>query len=233
MTHAKNSAHQKIVMKKEFSPNFTAEEINVEFLVIHYSACDLAETLRIFHDKARGVCTHFIVDTNGDLYDLGGDQPFLTSPILRAAHAGTSHFTLGETRYESLNKLSIGVELVNLNGNLIEFPEPQIQSLYQLTLALKNRFSILQDPNRVVGHEHIAGFRGKVDPGRLFNWKTFFQNTYPGLEAPLRKAVLNDELWSEFLTTVTDLGPIDGEFTQWSKLSARLESFVGKQFQAK
>src|SRR5690242_7453695 len=102
-------------VKKVNSPNFSNEEISVEFIVIHYTACSLEDTLKIFCTSEKQVCAHFVIDTDGTLYDLGD---FLNGPIKKGAHAGKSSFQLRGRSWEAFNTFSIGVELVNFNGNL-------------------------------------------------------------------------------------------------------------------
>jgi N-acetyl-anhydromuramyl-L-alanine amidase AmpD len=152
------------------SPNFGAERIPVRFAVLHYTACDLATTLRIFADPERQVAAHFVIDTNGDCYDLGG---FFDGPIARGAHAGASRLDLDGTCFEGFNAFSIGIELVNLNGNAWAFEEAQYDALAALTRHLAARFPDLRMPGRLVGHEHVAHFRGKCDPGLRFDWTRY------------------------------------------------------------
>ena len=102
------------------SPNIEKEEIPVDFLVVHYTACTLEKTLEIFRDRARKVCSHFVIDTDGAIYDLG---QFWNGPIRRAAHAGLSRYELDGVVREKFNDFSIGVEIVNFNGNLMEFSQ--------------------------------------------------------------------------------------------------------------
>ena len=73
---------------------------------------------------------------------------------------------------------------------MFNYTKAQYQSLKEVIDHLKNRYPALRSPTRVVGHEHIAGHRGKVDPGHCFNWPLFFKMNYAGQVAPLRKPVL-------------------------------------------
>ncbi|NJL24347.1 MAG: N-acetylmuramoyl-L-alanine amidase [Calothrix sp. SM1_5_4] len=146
------------------SPNFSAEVIPVEFVVLHYTAADLRRTLRIFADRACKVCAHFVLDTDGTIYDLGG---FWDGDILKGAHAGVSRIEIDGTVYTSLNSMSIGVEIVNLNGNLFPYTDAQYASLETLLAHLLRRFPNLSRPCRILGHETIGRFAGKCDPGVL------------------------------------------------------------------
>lgn len=210
-------------IKPVTSPNFSPEKIPVEFLVLHYTACTLAETLRIFTTPEKQVCAHFVLDLDGTVYDLGG---FWQGPILRGAHAGKSAFTLEGRQWEAFNKFSVGIEIINLNGNLFPYTDAQYDSLAKISKHLSQRFPALQNPNRVVGHEQIAGFRGKADPGLCFDWQRFFSLVYPGQKAPERKAVLSPSLLKEFQRThsTQDLSP-----EEYAALSSQLEAYVAKQ----
>lgn len=203
------------------SPNFSGNTIDPEFLVLHYTACNLARTLEIFADPARKVCAHFVLDQDGTLYDLGG---FWDGPILQGAHAGQSHFQLpGGARFERLNLCSIGVEIVNLNGNIFPYTDAQYDSLERLTRHLQERFPKLSDPERIVGHEHIAGFRGKVDPGYQFEWARFYHSVFGASAFPDRPSLMGasdvDKL--EMVVAETPAPLRDANF--WSALSAETE----------
>lgn len=209
------------------SPNFASNEIPVEFLVLHYTACDLQRTMEIFGDPERKVCAHFVIDNDGTCYDLGG---FLNGPIKQGAHAGKSELEISEGHFEAFNQFSIGIEIVNLNGNLMEYSEAQYTTLAELTRHLQTRFPALKKAERIVGHEHVAFMRGKCDPGVHFNWKKY-----------LRSVGLQPEPVHEFfacqLTDIDEL--IRGvQFPEsknrhpefWSNLSMRFEQFVAKKF---
>ena len=149
------------------SPNFSNDVIPVEFVVLHYTATDLPGTVAIFNDVVRGACAHFILDLDGTVYDLGG---FLNGPVRRGAHAGESRVDIDGKMITTLNDRSIGIEIINFNGNVFPFTEAQYSALNQLLGHLIARFPKLREPGRIVGHEHIASFRGKCDPGVRFDW---------------------------------------------------------------
>ena len=155
------------------SPHFHSNEIPVEFLILHYTGCDLQKTLDIFMNPTSKVCSHFVLDQNGTCYDLGG---FLHGPIRQGSHAGKSSFNLKNRRFESFNEFSIGIEIVNLNGNLFPFTEAQYESLQKLTQELQKRFPQLKHAERILGHEHIASSRGKSDPGLKFDWSRYLHS---------------------------------------------------------
>lgn len=200
------------------SPNFAATEIPVEFLVLHYTACDLEKTLAIFRNPEPGVCAHFVIDLDGCIYDLGG---FTNGPIRRGAHAGKSRLEVQGTTFEAFNQFSVGIEMINRNGNLVDYTQAQYESLAELVRHLQKRFPALQDPERIVGHEHIAHWRGKADPGVRFAWGRFL--TSVGLIPTARHAF--------FACDETDLAWLrsQGEVSDWAKLSSELESRIARK----
>jgi N-acetyl-anhydromuramyl-L-alanine amidase AmpD len=204
------------------SPNFSDKVIPVEYVVIHYTACSLERTLEIFSDRNTKVCAHFVLSENGNLYDLGS---FYSGPIRQGAHAGESFFNVGDQTLRAFNEFSIGIEIVNLNGNVFPFWDAQYESLKELMLHLKDRFPTLRDPDRVVGHEQIAGHRGKADPGRRFDWTRFYQSIYGDRTFPVREPRCSSEraaLLAEFIQNTNPAGRDDPHF--WSELSAELEA---------
>lgn len=209
------------------SPNFAANEIPVEFLVLHYTACDLKRTLEIFSDRSRKVCAHFIIDTDGTCYDLGG---FLNGPIKQGAHAGKSELEISEGRFESFNQFSIGIEIVNLNGNMLEYTKEQYETLGELTRHLQKRFPKLKNSERIIGHEHIAFFRGKCDPGLQFDWKKYLKSV--GLiPAPIHEFFAFQPGDIEEITAGIEFPkPTDDNPDFWSSLSTRFEQFTASKF---
>ena len=169
------------------SPNCDQRSIPVEHLILHYTAVDLDDTLKIFLSPEGGVSAHLVIDTDGTVCEL---VSCLEGKAWRAWHAGISRYN----GREAFNDHSIGIELVNYNGNLFPFTGAQYQALHQIMNKLQICYPALADPERVLGHEHIAGFRGKADPGRCFDWQRFFTENYPGQKIPERKAICSDKL---------------------------------------
>ena len=203
------------------SPNFAAENIPVHFVVLHYTAADLERTFEIFGDPDRGTCAHFVLDVDGTVYDLGG---FLSGPIRRGAHAGESLVELDGRRYVALNQMSIGIEIINLNGNVFAYTDAQYAALNELLKTLIARFPEVGQPGHVLGHEHIAGFRGKCDPGVEFDWP----RALTGTGAPPHPLHDTHACVGEDLTFVRALAAKtpnpDPEF--WSNLSTELETRI-------
>ena len=209
------------------SPNFEEKIIPVEFIVLHYTACNLKRALGIFFSPTSKVAAHFVIDESGEIYDLGD---FKNGDIRKGAHAGESNFTLDGKNYEGLNACSVGIEIVNLNGNIFDYTEAQYQALKELTSHLIARFPILSDPNRIVGHEHIAGFRGKADPGAKFDWPRFYRSVYGERAFPKRAAICPPEKIDQMATFIRNAKEVEKEDPQyWSWLSSDLEKFLDKR----
>ena len=153
---------------KNFSKSFDDTEISVEYIVIHHTAVSLEETLEIFDSEEQEVSAHLVIDTEGGVYEI---VPCLDCNPKRAWHAGESKLVCGDEILERFNDFSIGIELVNLDGNIHKYPDKQIDVLITVIKDLQERYPSLSDPSRIIGHEEIAGFRGKIDPGKLFPWK--------------------------------------------------------------
>jgi N-acetylmuramoyl-L-alanine amidase len=172
------------------SPNFTDLEISVEFAVLHYTATSLERTLEIFTDPTREASAHLVIDCDGTVYEL---VPCLDGGARRAWHAGKSRMEVpinGDSRIvEGFNDLSIGIELVNLNGNIFSYTEAQYGALFSVIERLKARYPALKRPDSIVGHEQISGFRGKCDPGIRFEWERLFAVCYPNQGTPRRASV--------------------------------------------
>ena len=170
------------------SPNFSDITIPVQFLVLHYTAATLERSLEIFLDPLREVSAHLVIDRDGTVYEL---VQCLNGDARRAWHAGKSRLAVGagaeQRLVEGFNDCSLGIELVNLNGNVYPYSEAQYAALFAVVEKLKGLYPALESPKSVVGHEQIAGFRGKADPGRRFEWQRFFGVCYPEQGAPTRE----------------------------------------------
>ncbi|MBO6947288.1 MAG: N-acetylmuramoyl-L-alanine amidase [Rhodospirillales bacterium] len=142
------------------SPNFNGREgAPIDMLVLHYTGMKTcAEALERLCDPAAEVSAHYLIDEDGNVYDLVGEEA-------RAWHAGVASWR-GET---NVNSRSIGIELVNPGHEwgYREFPAAQTRSLLPLCQDIVQRHGIL--PRNVVGHSDVAPTR-KLDPGELFDW---------------------------------------------------------------
>lgn len=133
----------------------------VTHLVIHHTGTDTGRSLRILsgEDPERQVsCHHLVTD----------ETPPRVIPLVPetrvAFHAGVSHWR----GRDGLNEVSVGVEIVNPDGNSHPYPEGQFQAVARLCAEIVARHGI--DPRNVVAHSDISPGR-KVDPGSLFPWR--------------------------------------------------------------
>ncbi|MGN6670597.1 MAG: N-acetylmuramoyl-L-alanine amidase [Candidatus Nucleicultricaceae bacterium] len=145
------------------SPNFDDRPNNacIEFLIIHYTACDLELSLKILTDGASSnrVSSHYLIAESGEIYHLVDEEK-------RAWHAGVSAWR----HYQGINAFSLGIELVNPGHgpHYRPFSTPQMASLIELSRELMTRHPIRKE--YVLGHADVAPLR-KVDPGSFFDWK--------------------------------------------------------------
>ncbi len=172
-----------LISQKYRSPHLEKKPIPVQFAVLHYTAQSLKGSLNIFLSHSHPVSCHILIDEKGALYEI---VPCTKGLCQKAFHAGHSRFLDSEALWENFNRFSLGIELVNWNGNVFPFSENQYASLFALLSQLKKLYPALEKPERILGHEHIAGFRGKADPGYLFDWPRLFKTVYPGQKAPQR-----------------------------------------------
>ncbi len=132
----------------------------IKFLILHFTARDFQTSLRLLKDQ---VSVHYLIS----------DQPVeilqLVDESNRAWHAGES-FWEGRS---NLNDSSIGIEIVNLDGNKNPYPERQIEAVILLCKQIIARYNIA--PDCVLGHSDIAPLR-KDDPGSLFPWGLLYKN---------------------------------------------------------
>lgn len=207
------------------SPNHNGKMTSVEFIVIHYTVESLHSTFDFFLDPARKVSSHFVIADEGDIYEL---VDCLTGDSNIAWHAGKSSYT-DETGkdWNDFNEFSIGIELVNRNGNIFPYTDAQYDSLSSLVSHLGILYPALVSPYRVVGHEQIAGFRGKVDPGIFFDWQRFFQRTFPHADIPHREVACPSEV-REVLRNFGEIVPLQADKSDeyWRNMNLLLEVFT-------
>lgn len=213
-----------ITLHRIDSPNFDPRPIDVRFLVLHYTAVDLARTLEIFTDPRRKAAAHLVVDLDGAVYEC---VPCWDTPARRAWHAGVSRWQDDITTWETLNDWSIGIELVNFNGNIFPFTDAQYTALAAILDHLRTRYPALARADAVLSHEQIAGFRGKADPGWRFDWGRFFATCYPGQPAPERTPVCPPEL-RDALARLAEVAPAEPHAANafWERVSLLTETAV-------
>lgn len=226
------------IVSSQRSPNFTDRPITVEFVLLHFTAGSLQRTLDIFLDPARAVSAHIVIDCDGAVYEV---VPCLGGEALRAWHAGVSYLEVDGVRRDGFNDFSLGIELVNPNGNIFPYTEGQYAALCAVMERLKSVYPALARPEAVLGHEHVAGFRGKSDPGRCFEWQRFFALCYSGQGMPLREPLCSAEIAASLQAMVDAAGvsvdPITGlvdlpkgvEDTFFNGLSKLSEDLLSKK----
>ncbi|MBW5832275.1 N-acetylmuramoyl-L-alanine amidase [Yersinia enterocolitica] len=155
--------------KVDTSTPSIAQNERVRFLVLHYTATDDAESLRLLTQG--DVSAHYLVKTHPEILDGKPVVLQLVPESQRAWHAGVSYWQ----GRNSLNDTSIGIEIVNkgftermLRREWYPYNESQIELIERLTKDILGRYNI--DPANVVAHSDIAPLR-KSDPGPLFPWK--------------------------------------------------------------
>ena len=164
-----------LISNKYCSSHFEDKNIPVEFIILHYTAQTLKGSLDIFLNS-KPISCHLIIDRDGSVYELVECWKGICK---KAFHAGKSYFLFNEKKkWEDFNDFSIGIELVNWNGNIFPFTEEQYHSLFEVLSHFREIYPNLKNSDRILGHEHIAGFRGKKDPGCLFDWNRLFKKVY-------------------------------------------------------
>ena len=132
----------------------------IKIIVIHYtgmqSGVDALNRLTGFKSK---VSCHYFINEKGQIINIIPDN-------YTAWHAGKSRWR----KLSSLNKYSIGIELVNPGHNFgyKKFRKKQISALIKLIKKLIKKYNI--NKKNIVGHSDIAPLR-KKDPGEKFPWK--------------------------------------------------------------
>ena len=130
-------------------------------IVLHHTGADLASSLRILSgkDPDRRVSAHYLVT------DESPPRVVALVPEDRVAfHAGVSRWR----GVDGLNESSIGIEIVNPDGNARAYPEAQVEAVAKLVAELASRHGI--GARDVVAHSDVSPGR-KVDPGSLFPWE--------------------------------------------------------------
>ena len=177
------------------SLNFDLRKKKISFLIFHYTETkDLTKAIKLLTDKQRRVSCHYIIDTNGAIYNLVDEKK-------RAWHAGESMWK----RYKDINSRSIGIEIVYPGEALgKKYKKEQIESLIKLSLSLKKKYKIFNQ--NILGHSDIAPDR-KIDPGIYFPWEALSKNSI-GLWAKNRSdnSKLNKESLKFFLKNLKKLG---------------------------
>ena len=146
-----------------YSPNFDPKKRKtnqIKFLIFHYTGMKTEKaTINRLTDIESRVSAHYLIKQNGEIITLVPD-------LYTAWHAGKSVWK----NYSSLNKDSIGIEIVNPGHdiNYKKFSKIQLAALVRLSKFLIKKYRI--NSKNILGHSDIAPER-KKDPGEKFPWK--------------------------------------------------------------
>jgi N-acetyl-anhydromuramyl-L-alanine amidase AmpD len=132
----------------------------VTSLILHHTAGSLPSSLDILQgrDPKHKVGVHYLVT----------DEPKprvirMVPENLAAYHAGKSAWG----KLTNLNQNSIGIEIINYDGNVYPYSDAQAEIIFSLCAEIIRRHDI--KPWNVLAHSDIAVGR-KVDPGSKFPW---------------------------------------------------------------
>ena len=149
---------------KKYSPNFNIKKRiknQIKFIILHYTGMrSEKEALNMLTNIQSEVASHYFIRSNGKIVSLVPD-------LYIAWHAGISSWKT----YKSLNKNSIGIEIVNPGHQFgyKNFSKKQISSAIYLIKFLSKKYKI--NKKNILGHSDIAPDR-KKDPGEKFPWKS-------------------------------------------------------------
>lgn len=132
----------------------------VTILVLHHTAGSLPSSLDILQgkDPKHRVGVHYVVTDEA--------KPRVIRMVpedMAAYHAGKSSWG----KLEGLNQHSIGIEIINYDGNVYPYSDAQADIIFALCAEIIRRHDI--KPWNVVAHSDIAVGR-KIDPGSKFPW---------------------------------------------------------------
>ncbi len=152
---------QPIISNKFKSENYDQRKFNISMIILHYTETKtFEEALHLLTSKKRKVSSHFLIDKNGDIFNI-------VNLDKRAWHAGESMWK----NYQDINSRSIGIEIVNSGEKVKEkFTNKQIISITNLIIKLMQKYKI----KYILGHSDIAPKR-KIDPGVFFPWKLLYK----------------------------------------------------------
>jgi N-acetyl-anhydromuramyl-L-alanine amidase AmpD len=135
-------------------------KVPVTCLILHHTAGSLPSSLEILQgkDPKHKVGIHYVVT----------DEPKprvirMVPENMAAYHAGKSAWG----KLNGLNQHSIGIEIINYDGNVYPYSADQAEILFALCDEIIRRHDI--KPWNVVGHSDVSVGR-KVDPGSKFPW---------------------------------------------------------------
>jgi len=188
-----------------YSPSFDPQKRSknkVRFLIFHYTGMKNEKTaLKRLTEIQSEVSSHYFIKKNGQIL-------ILVPELYVAWHAGVSSWK----KLNSLNKYSIGIEIVNPGHEFgyRKFTAKQINSLVNLSKFLIKKYKI--NKRNILGHSDIAPTR-KNDPGEKFPWE-YLSKKNIGIWHNLDKKILNklrnkkcsDKMKLEFIKNLYKIG---------------------------
>jgi N-acetylmuramoyl-L-alanine amidase len=136
----------------------------INALILHHTGGNLAGSYDVLQGRksSHRVGIHYLVT------DETPPRVIAMVPEAKVAyHAGKS----GWRQFDGLNQNSIGIEIINLDGNLHRYPAAQQELVAKLCADILRRHPAIA-PTEVLAHSDIAIGR-KIDPGLLFPWSDF------------------------------------------------------------
>lgn len=174
------------------SPNFSRNKASNKLVVIHATASNNgAGALSWLSNPKSGVSAHYLVDTDGKIYNLISEE-------LVAWHCGVSEWKVDGNLLTDLNRYSIGIEVTG--DNKTPFSEVQKASLVELTKDILNRHKLTAD--RVVRHLDVAVPKGrKSDPFAVsMDWNWFKSQLQTPMEVPaIPPLSMEEEVQAKFI----------------------------------
>ena len=167
--------------KREYTPEYVMLHFTSAVVLDKNDPYNMNSIRKIFEDGK--ISINYIIDRNGEITCY--------IPEDRCAwHAGKGSFKDIEKLTDTMNRYSIGIEIVavgsendmspyfskseysEIDKNLIGFTEAQYEALIPLLKDICKRNSIPYDKEHIIGHEEYK--KSKTDPGELFDWERLF-----------------------------------------------------------
>ncbi len=135
----------------------------INFVVVHDIEGTAREAINIFHNVHSAVSTHYIVDSDGTVYQILREHDI-------AYHAGNYWYNQRALGIENAGYAATGHQWYNAT---------QYQAAARLTAYLLNKYSIPLDRGHVIGHGNVpspslALMPNHVDPGPYWLWDYYF-----------------------------------------------------------
>ncbi|GCE26234.1 amidase [Dictyobacter alpinus] len=134
----------------------------VNYVTIHDTEGGLQASLGVFQDVNSGVSIHYLVDTDGTIYQLLHDKDV-------AYHVGNYWY----------NQRSIGIEHIGYDATgYLWYNAAQYLSSAKLTAYLLKKYNIPLDHDHIVSHGTVPSpglFTNHVDPGPYWLWTYYLK----------------------------------------------------------